>query len=513
MNIKFIFTALVYLCPLLLSEQLAARPLHADLTILQSVEQAQTASKQAPVLRISDNNPLIAQIHNEFSSNFGMLILQLDQLSRPYSKIEQGCDQLKNKTLLFLSDEDGGYARHGFWLQTDNAPAVYCDRLYVDMTVSARDISNGKFLEVFAHEMAHVYLRRLKGELPPSPSVRFHNVLAVTDYQTAFDEGFGIYFQTLAAAFAKHDGLRARIEGRTTTTGAETWFSNMDGRERIFGVMHNKFVFEKLLPAKLTPAEAYQHESLAGSYSHQLKNAQAMLSSEGVIATLFYRLATAPELFALQPDNPNWLPAAVAMHDALFALLAKHPWDVQQPPYIQLLENMLQENNAYARAAIANFVITTFASSTDNNLHANFQHSITAGLAGDLKQFMQSYSVLSPAINSQVELIMQQPAVLRKNIGQPIWVLQPQVQISEAPWSQKTNHLIVNLNTATAAEIALLQLFTEPQIDNFIALRSKDGPYADVKDISHRLSLTASQQQALAEFARLFAQNPGYIRH
>ena len=401
-----------------------------DVVMLEAselVNPTQDASGKGPILKLATSDPLKTLIKAELDTPFGLLIRQLDALSRQYQDTANTCPQLNNKTLLFLSSEDGGFAREGFWFQQDGRDLVYCDLLYVDMTVSAKDISNGRFLEIFAHEMGHVFMRRIKGEVSPSPSSRFHNVFAITDYQTAFDEGFGIYFQTLAAVFFDSTGFRARIEGRVSPTGAEQWFSNIDGRERISGVMHNKHAFEKELPPNLDPLTNYHHEGISASYGNKLKNAQAVLSSEGVIATLFYRLATAPDLSAIEPSDDNWRAKAINHHKMLFELLAESDWQKDKSPYIQLLEELKTTNPDYAKNAIKSFLHTTYTTTVDKTTAEKLQALLNAGHQGDIERFIEQYSVTPKSIEVIPEKIINNQLSLTQELGKPIWLLQPDV--------------------------------------------------------------------------------------
>ncbi len=462
-------------------------PLEVTLFETASDQQAQMANKPGPLLSIAAPSDLLEQIKKELESPFGRFIRQLDKMSRSYLQIEQGCEAFRHQTLLYLSNEDGGFARQGFWFKSKQDKPEYCDLLFVDMTVTINDINQGRFLEVFAHEMAHIFMRRLKGNLPPSPSTRFHNVFAVTDYQTAFNEGFGIYFQTFAAVMSDHQGFRARMEGRTPPTGAEHWFSNIDGRERIFGVMHNNFVFERALPERLTAIDAYRLEGLLPSHSTQLKNAQSMLASEGVIATLFYRLVTNPDIFAIDPRDTHWQSASLATHREIFDSLAHHSWQSTSQPYLQFVSSLTQNNKAKAKQILKSFITTTYGSSMEKSATALAQRMIHAGYSGHLEQFVQHYAEYKRKIAQLAEIAIKDSTRLSQEIGTAIWLTQPGVQVKTAPWADKRQPLTVNLNAATKAELQLLGMFSEKQISDFLNNRSIHGPYADLTDIKNRL--------------------------
>ncbi|GAB3027707.1 ComEA family DNA-binding protein [Bowmanella dokdonensis] len=453
------------------------------------------------MLQLADVSPLTQAIEAQLNSPFGRLIRQLDGLAAQIAGNQESCAALQGKTLLYLSDEDGGYARQGFWYRPANDEAVFCDALFVDMTVSEQDLQNGSFLEVFAHEMGHVYLRRLMGPQPAAPSSRFHNVFAVTDYQTAFDEGFGIYFQALAAVLSRHPGLQARSEGRLAASGADHWFSRLDGQYRLDGVMHNLFAFKTLPNPDFSGLAAYQQEGISPAVGYQLKNAQAMLSSEGLLATLFYRLSTAPGLSALNPDDADWQENAVKHHTRLFRALAGLSWSNQtNPPYTALLQVLQSSDPDFAAAAIGSFLQTTYASPVDPALTSDLQMMIQAGSLGQMQEFLPLYRRTTEALQVLTDQIVKGEKSLTGALGRPIWLLQPDILIPQAPWSNAQVPLAVNLNMAGAAELALLNLFDNRLVTNLLEERTKQGPFADLAEVQKRLSLPPS---LLAELERL----------
>ncbi len=97
-------------------------------------------------------------------------------------------------TVLLVSQEEGGFARRGFWLERSGGPPAWHPEPYVNMVIDADSVRSGEFEEIFAHESGHVLLRRLLPRLPSGYSRTRHGSLVVTDYPTAFDEGFAIHF-------------------------------------------------------------------------------------------------------------------------------------------------------------------------------------------------------------------------------------------------------------------------------------------------------------------------------
>lgn len=154
----------------------------------------------------------------------------------------------------------------------------------MDLVVDEDTVANGGFEEIFTHEMGHVFLRRLFPRLPFGYSRTPHHRFSVTDYPTAFDEGFATHFQPLVRRLTRNAALRDEDLGLASRPLVPYWLSNLDRSARTDGVRRNWFV---QLQAPLGRAGSAERSMLFDI--EQLKNSNQMLASEGVVATLFYR--------------------------------------------------------------------------------------------------------------------------------------------------------------------------------------------------------------------------------
>jgi len=350
-------------------------------------------------------------------------------------------------------------------------------------------------------------LQRLVGKIENAPSSRFHNVFAITDYQTAFDEGFGIYFQTLTALLANHSGQQQRLQGRFSPSLADQWFSRIDGRQRIFDVMHNRLVFARYVDQQSTTERVYAQEGMSSAFRSELLNAQAMHSSEGVLATLFYRLATDPSLAALTPSDSDWYAKAVAHHTHLFKLISS--LDLRSdnlPPWLQLLEQLKLQGSALAVPAAISYLHTTYARSADRELSAKLQQLIMAGHSGDLKGFMAHYGESNQAILSIAQQWHNENRSLATELGRPLWLLAEAIKIPSAPWSAQQLPLTINLNMATANELAMLPQLSANDIAALLSERTANGPYNSMLELSQRLNLDEIKYQSLKSLAQAHQQ-------
>jgi len=147
----------------------------------------------------------------------------------------------------------------------------------------------------------------------PSPSTKMHMSMSVTDYQTAFDEGFAEHFQTVVAdqigSAAPHQvDLVAQVRG--------LWHSGIDAHMRVHGVRGNLCVHGKAIPTCIDecsdPYELYLDSETSILFDHgTLKTGQQMMACEGVIATPFYRMINDEHLAGAGPDIDLKIIAAI----------------------------------------------------------------------------------------------------------------------------------------------------------------------------------------------------------
>jgi len=154
----------------------------------QPQTQDDPAGHAAPVVTRVRSGGLYEQVQREAREGFLGTVLALDESAQRIAGATT-----PTPTWLYLSAEDGGFARRGFWLE-ENGRRRFVDELFVDLVVDADTIADSGFEEIFSHEMGHVFLRRLMPGLPYGWSRTPHSSMSVTDYPTAFDEGFATHF-------------------------------------------------------------------------------------------------------------------------------------------------------------------------------------------------------------------------------------------------------------------------------------------------------------------------------
>jgi hypothetical protein len=221
---------------------------------------------------------------------------------------------------LVLSDNQGGFPRFGFYLGDIKKP----DAGWVDLHRSSRLSGRfGTMDQIFPHELLHVIVRQLAGVPRESGANQIHAIGVRTDPVTAFQEGFAEHAQIMAVddpdAVAETRSLPAQmdLEARAEQYAAAyvrdlsrtwwpiepsrlrflLWFGQMEQTQRYHAVKANRFSRMPSIPSALLAREdryyAYLYQNVVpGPAAGPFKPAAVALSTEGVVAHLFWRLVT-----------------------------------------------------------------------------------------------------------------------------------------------------------------------------------------------------------------------------
>lgn len=220
---------------------------------------------------------------------------------------------------LVLSDNQGGFPRYGFFLDSPQRTTAYID-LHRRSTPSGRP---GAVDQIFPHELLHVIVRELAGPAPDGPATQVHAVGVKTDRVTAFNEGFAEHGQIMAIddsdaapetraiaadgrlralAFRQFDSYRTTLSARFRVAPKAQmtfplWFSSAEQVLRYHAVRENLFSHQPDVPRRLyTPARVYDayllENTLPGTPGAARKPLARLLSTEGAISALFHELVT-----------------------------------------------------------------------------------------------------------------------------------------------------------------------------------------------------------------------------
>ena len=446
--------------------------------------------REVPVVTRVTSGTLYEQLQKEAREGFTATVLALDDLAQRRSGTAAA------PTWLYLAVEDGGFARAGFWLRDERGEHFVPDA-FVDLVVDADTVANGGFEEIFAHEMGHVFLRRLFPSLPFGYSRTPHMSLAITDYPTAFDEGFATHFQPLVRRLTHNDALRDEDLGLTAKPFVPYWLSNLDRSARTDGVRRNWFV---QLQAPQGSAGSAERSTLFDI--ERLKNGNQMLASEGVVATLFYRwLVPGPG------DQRALLERYGRMFDALAALDKRKPGP-DSPLMLQLVDSYRALFPQESERMLTILLDTTYGATADRTLTPAVESVAARGRSGDLETFVGELTGSRKAFSNLRDSALKDPATAGAALGPNIWLL------SDTPMGgpDRNARTAINLNTAERDDLMKLPGIDAPSADKLLESRRREGLFRSLEDFSARAGLNAEVKGKLAAMASAMQRAGVYSR-
>jgi hypothetical protein len=423
--------------------------------------------------KLPPDSTLAKKIAEQLRLPFHRSMIKLSQCARNL------CADTNGPNVLFLSQTEGGFPRQGLILEfgdrTENYPGLY----YVDLVLDEQRVAQGE-LDIYSHELGHVMMLNIMGdEIPDSRSTKQHVSMGITDYSTAFFEGWGIHFQRLAydsVPLYRETYQRAFDYSRGF---ARSWHSNIDQGLRIIGVLENIYIHRKLLPAVdlsgLDAEELILLEHTSPVFDKTgLKNAPQMLSCEGVLATLFHRINTNEVLQNLYRDKSFYerfllqsFPSGIQPEDVFTPLenvflKSFYVWDrIKErltPETAIFIEFINEWGNSFPEdreEILKLFVMTTVGKTATESLGKTFETMSYHGMIGDYVRFRELASQFREEASVLVENLLSDDEKLDANLGPQIWITNQNFLIRTTLWNpQNKKSLSINLNTASAYDLA-----------------------------------------------------------
>jgi DNA uptake protein ComE-like DNA-binding protein len=454
---------------------------------------------QLPVLTRAAETPLLVAARHALSGGFGAAIPAIDRHARREAAEKPSCPALPEAVFVYLSDEDGGFARqHFFYSAEEGVTPALCTDHFVDITIDEASIGNGAFEEVLAHEWGHVLLRRLLGPVPPVPSRKFHSVRTITDPVTAFDEGFGAHLQPLSARLTKTPGYRARIEGRAAPGLADRWISRQETWLRQAAVPQNIFVFAR--PERSLTGDPYAQwradEAESGAGFCRLKSGDQMMAAEGVAAAFFHRLAA-------EVTEPE---AAVEFYTKMILVLQAMGGWPEEAPLAAVAASWAQIFAEDEEMITTLFLETTHGATISSEAAGLAEEAACAASQGDIETFLSAREAAGAAKAGLLDDVLAGRQGLTAAIGPSLWIANPAVTIAPAPWqAARTLPATADLNTARTAELALLFEGTAlaGKAARLTAARAA-GPFSSLDDLAERAGLSEEEVSVLRSLAHAF---------
>ena len=444
-----------------------------------------------PTAESLDGLPVLArrppgEVDRVLGRGFAGRLLRLYALEQEYLRRQTGT--APEPAYLLISNQQGGFPRFGFVLDGVEKPGAGYVDLHRNSTLAGRF---GAVDQIFPHELLHVIARQLAGEPRESGANQVHAIGVRTDPVTAFQEGFAEHAQIMSVDDAdadprthalREDGsTRARAErefdryrrtvGRRFRLGGPSeirfllWFSAAEQVMRYHGVKANVFARQAAVPDHLLArrdkywAYLFQHV-VPGSADDPLKPPGVLLSTEGVVAHLFWRWVTDPGL-----------------------------------------QNRYRDEAFYER-----FGTTASAIGPLDNAYLKIFHALRSGRAGDTLSFLRAYVREFP----DEALLAQQ--VVSASLGvqdvpdaPELWLANPALQTGTSLFDQF--RALPRVHTFDANAASRLDWIAVPGVTAESAARLLEAaPYSSMEALRNQPGIDPAVRARLAEMEAAMAE-------
>ncbi|USG64074.1 helix-hairpin-helix domain-containing protein [Brevibacillus ruminantium] len=244
--------------------------------------------------------------------------VKLYHLAQNYLKNQKSSHQFEPAYLL-LSDRIGGFARKGFYLRENGSLIDKTDVPYIDLMKKSPGAEEqlGATTQIYPHEMGHLIYHMLSQAEPRSKSVTMHYSGTVTDYATAFNEGFAEHFEKIARRYDPDEGRRRLMDEseqrmldmtRKKIAGYDRdydwlfrldfyraslpfWYQQLENTRRHHGVDTGELLHPPVVRPGMSPADSLLYRNTGIHFDKTaLRSPARMISTEGVISGFFTRL-------------------------------------------------------------------------------------------------------------------------------------------------------------------------------------------------------------------------------
>jgi DNA uptake protein ComE-like DNA-binding protein len=431
----------------------------------------------APTLKVIDDQKFHHHIEQTITEN---------SLNKTLIKLHQHLKYFKgennNHTFVLLSEKTGGFAEKGFQTKEQS----YFEENFVHL-FAKRSLIPDSLGETFAHEMGHVF-QSLLMNLPPRISTKPHMSLTDTDPITAFEEGYSISFQAL------YHNLKPLDPSRDMNLTIQ---SDFDAYARHYFVPLNHFIFSKPKERRSFNINNLLEHFTQGVFDFDhLKNGQQMMSSEGVIASLFYRILTnstlqnnyeSPEFYQaffkskLSSKNlKQKVSPHLNIHFKILKIFSSMTCLPSGQPFLLFLSSYLKQYPLDRQVMSSLFVLSTRGVTLNPQHIEQYKELNQINRSGPthkkkLMQFMKQIDCLSKNL--------QKEGHCEKTVGPALWI-KTSVEIPEnlSKINSKKRNLILNLNAASDFELQALG-WGKKTIQSFIKQREKQGYFSCLDEI------------------------------
>jgi len=424
------------------------------------LEPVSAKAGELPVLRpLGARHPQRAALERTLARPYLAWILALGEQMRQRGRARCGSDAACTKRFdqpaYFAITPGGNRPQQGFTLVADGTTRALPDAWYVE-------IDPDKASTLIPHEYGHVMMfASLPGDLPQKPQTLPHTTGAITNDVVAFSEGWGIHFETLAgdrrdesATFAEWHRDAFATDGGVTKgdsmVAVTDLFNYAQTYRRYTCVKENCFAYLPRMPESYARDRKPTADDVLARWTDttfdpaRVRSLAQMVASEGVIATLFYRLATAPGPRGdALPDPARY----AACFDAFARITEERA--TTTPVVLVFLEALLDGAAPAERRRIARIALEvlhyTPSISDAPRLYAELH---AAGHRVDKPAFQQRIASVTPELERAVARLVDQPSSIAEAVAPELWLVNDTFRFELPILGLRQRPLVFDLNAA-----------------------------------------------------------------
>lgn len=468
----------------LLSMAATAQNRNNNLSIVFMEPDESAESDSLPAYRLVADQAAIAKYSGWLKNEPAQIAIDLFNLAWQKSK-NAGSPPVYHIALV----NGGNHADLGFKLNTANRTEDHSKTPYIKLGPE-----EWVFSTTFLHETGHVILSLLNnGDGVPSGDLSSipHSTAALSDRATAFNEGFSIHLETLAAHLTDDPTVHQRYHHPNFAFGADAGMRSeyfrtsadvltySQTRTRYYEVRENCFAFA---PAFDEPDYLRVQLDKSRDFS-SLRDANQLLQSEGFYATFFFAM-----LFAGKeaPSREIIRQRQGEMLDALKEMFVTHP-STEDTPYLLNFVKAYSDKFPDKKNEMVDLVLDlTHGVVVDENAAQLWRDHYNGVIRLDLAE--RKNEKIMMARKKWHDEAIANLNVLYRRIGPQIRCQIDSVSILLVAFGEAAP-LIFDVNTVETGIIKLVPGISPSEVSKWIAERAK-SPYRDITDFKQRSGLS-----------------------
>ncbi len=450
------------------------------------VEKVESSDEILTGQRIDSTSSINELIMQDLELPFHQRVLRLNQYTRNYTVDRDG------PNVLFLSSTEGGFPRKGLRMlgKEGEVTGYYPALNFVDLVLNEDSVREGA-LHIFSHELGHVMMNNIIPSFARVPEEKTSSIqhvsMGVTDYFTAFFEGWGNHFQYFAHSIPKYrEALDFLYQPQNIPK--TLWHCTIERELRQSGVLRNAYIYEKPLFPELYSPDISLIDKVLLEHTYpqfnplKLRNAQQMLSCEGVISTIFHRIVSSPVIqrnyqvaafytpFCLEPLEGEIKELISPYENVMlknfhvWAQLEKSQNYLYSPVFIEYLMEWCRAFPEDSRELLSIFINMTAGSTISSTAPGLYEKAAFYGIKGDMDNFVAALKEYICEIDKLISAACDDPANLAQNIGPELWIENKHFRIRKYLWlPEPLTTFRLNINTASPIELSTLPGMDLPQ--------------------------------------------------